>query len=59
MNPGSSGKLTLCLGTTLPQMLQRLLQGGDLTEPGPVLGLDESLGRVGCHLFDARRHTLS
>jgi hypothetical protein len=28
------------VGAALPQMAQRLFQGGDLTEPGSVLRLD-------------------
>lgn len=35
-------------------MLEGVLQRGDLTEPGPVLRLDQVLGRVHRHLLDAR-----
>lgn len=36
-------------------MLQRLLQGGDLTEPGPVLLLGQACFGVAGHLLDARQ----
>jgi hypothetical protein len=45
--------LILGFSAPLPQMLQRLLQCCDLSEPGPVLSLGQARLRVAGHLLDA------
>jgi hypothetical protein len=47
------GQPALGLNAPLPQMLQGLLQGRDLAEPGPVLRLGEASFGVAGHLLDA------